>query len=264
MLTIVIFFVLLLYKFLNKSSIKMIVLKNYISFVQDASQELAFLFPIIFIVLSIITFLTQFTFTKHGKKREPIKAIYHFTSDESFQKIRNKKIVNAGKNGRIFTTFNSNIRKVGSGKSKSRTPPTVIFRDRALILFTSNQGMCPTGNKFNGSIFYEYSSIKRGDIKITKSKEYLNVIIISRAHFAREDGMRRFYLEHLSFLTAAHKWASQIIYIYAIIGLVTIFYKIPSIERNWVFLLILALCIIWIGLLSGKIFKYFLWKKDKS
>ncbi|WP_323109722.1 hypothetical protein [Pectobacterium carotovorum] len=242
----------------------MIALKNYIAFIQDASEEMVFLFPIIFIVLSIITFLTQFTFTRLGKKKEPVKAIYHFTSDESLNEIRNKKIVNAGKNGRVFTTFNPNIRKVGSGKSKSKTPPTVIFRDRALKLFTSNQGMCPTGNKFNGSIFYEYSSIIRGNIKITKSKEYLNVIIISRAHFVRENGKRKFYLDHLSFLTAAHKWASQIIYIYAIIGLSTLFYKIPLVERNWVFLPILALCIIWIGLQSGKIFKYFLWEKNKS
>ncbi|EHZ3654609.1 TPA: hypothetical protein U2Q77_000554 [Enterobacter hormaechei] len=133
--------------------LEMIVIYNYIIFVQDASQELAFLFLMIFIVLSVITLLTQFTFTKLGKKKEPIKAIYHFTSDESLQEIRNEKIVKAGKNGRIFTTFNPNIRKVGSGRSKSKTPPTVIFRDRALKLFTSNQGKCPTGNKFNGSIF---------------------------------------------------------------------------------------------------------------
>lgn len=68
----------------------MIVIYNYIIFVQDASQE-----PVI--VLSVITFITQFTFTKLGKKKEPIKAIYHFTSDESLQEIRNEKIVKAGK-----------------------------------------------------------------------------------------------------------------------------------------------------------------------
>ena len=240
----------------------MIILNNYIHFIQDASEEIAFLFPIIFITLSLFTLLTQFFFTTLGKRKEPIKDLYHFTSEKSWKKIRSKKIINAGKNGKIFTTFNSNIRKVGSGKSKSKTPPTVIIRHEALKLFTSNQGMYPTGNKFNGSMFYEYSSIKRGNIKITESKEYLNVIIISDAQFVQETGRRKFYLDHLSFLTIAHKWASQLIHIYAIVGLFSIWYKMHLVERNWVFLPVLALSIILAGLLSGKLFKRMLWGKE--
>lgn len=240
----------------------MIILSNYIHFIQDASEEITLLFPIIFITLSIFTFLTQFFFTMLGKRKEPIEDLYHFTSEASWEKIRGKKTINAGKNGKIFTTFNSNIRKVGSCKSKSKTPPTVIIRDEALKLFTSNQGIYPTGNKFNGSMFYEYSSIKRGNIKITKSKEYLNVIIISDAQFVQETGRRKFYLDHLSFLTIAHKWASQFIHIYAIVGLFSIWYKMQLVERNWVFLPVLAVSIIWVGLLSGKLFKRMLWGKE--
>jgi len=73
---------------------------------------------------------------------------------------------------------------------------------------------------------------------------------------------RNFYLDHLSFLTIAHKWASQFIHIFALIGLITTWNKIVLIERNWIFLLVLTLAIIAVGLKLGNIFKNKLWGKE--
>lgn len=52
----------------------MIILSNYIHFIQDASEEITPLFPIIFITLSIFTFLKKIFIISHqrnlGKKYE--------------------------------------------------------------------------------------------------------------------------------------------------------------------------------------------------
>ena len=212
------------------------------------------------LTLSIQFFCFSFEKIKRGK--QPLADLYHFTSDESWRKIRDQKKITAGKNGYIFTTSNANIRKIGSGKSRSKTPPTVIIRDEALDLFSSNYGLSPTGNKFYGSIFSEYNSIQRGNILITKSKEYLNVIIVFDAQFIEEYDKRKFYLNHLSFLTIAHKWASQFIHLFSLIGLITIWNRVALIERNWIFLLVLALTAIAGGLKLGNIFKNRWWGKE--
>jgi len=132
-------------------------LNNYFHFIQDASEETIILFQVLFITLSILTLFVQFfcvILEKMKRKNQPLTDLYHFTSDDSWKKIRDQKKITAGKNGYIFTTSNANIRKFGSGKSRSKTPPTVIIRDKALALFSSNQGISPTGNKFYGAIFF--------------------------------------------------------------------------------------------------------------
>ncbi|MBU9819865.1 hypothetical protein J1782_08195 [Rahnella sp. BCC 1045] len=141
----------------------------------------------------------------------PAKAAFHFTSSSALSKIRDDGVIRAGRNGTVFCTLNPKLSRVGSGKTKtkSKTPPAVVFRKDALKQFRKNDvfwAALINGHRFYGIIFCECLPKKKGDIVILKSRSYLNVLIIEDAVIKMPAGKRGFAIRYLSFITGSHKW----------------------------------------------------------